>query len=75
MSYNKTTRIWKNHNLKIERKQFYNFTQAEATQKLKTDDELTFLLVTLDHKDFLVNVNDVHQTNKADTIVFLKATL
>ncbi len=52
VSYNKATRILKNHDLKIERKQFYNFTRAEATQKFKPDDELTLLLATLDHEDF-----------------------
>ena len=74
MFYNKATRILKNHDLKIERKEFYNLTGVEATQKLKPNDELTLLLATLDHDDFWVGVNDVYQTNEAGMIVFLKAT-
>ena len=75
VSYNKATRILKNHDLKIEQKQFCNLTRAEATQKLKPDDELTFLLATLDHEDFWVCVNNVYQTNQVGMIVFLEATL
>ena len=52
VSYNKARRILKNHDLKIKKKQFYNLTQAEATQKPKSNEELTLLLATLDHKDF-----------------------
>ncbi len=51
VSYNKATCILKKYDLKIERKQFYNLTRAEATQKLKPDDELTLLLATLDHEE------------------------
>ncbi len=73
-SYNKATRILKNYDLKIERKQAHNLTRAEATRKLKPDYELTHLLATMDHKDFRVYVNNVYQTNEVGMIVFLKAT-
>ena len=75
MSYNKARRILKNHDLKIERKQFYNLTRAEATQKPKSNEEHTLLLATLDHKDFRLRVNDFYQTNEAGIIVFLRASL
>lgn len=75
MPYKKATRILKNHDLKIEWKQFYNLTRAKATPKLKPDDELTHLLGTLDREDFQVHVNDVYQTNEAGMIKILKAAL
>ncbi len=74
VSYNKATRILENQDLKIEQKQFSNLTQAEKTPKLKPDNDLTLFLATLDHEDFQVCVNNINQTNKADMIVFLKAT-
>lgn len=70
--YNK---ILKNHDLKIEQKQFYNLTRAKATPNLKPDDELTRLLATLDREDFQVHVNNGYQTSEAGMIKILKAAL
>lgn len=58
--YNKAFYILKNHELKIEWKQFYNLIYAEVIQKLKLDKELTLLLAMLDHKNFRVYVNDIY---------------
>ena len=69
VSYNKARRILKNHDLRIERQQFYNITRAEASLKIKSDKEPTLLLATLDHKDLRVRVNDIYQTNEAGIIV------
>ena len=35
VSYKKAQRILKNHDLTIERKEFYNLTRKEATKRLK----------------------------------------
>ena len=70
--YNKANRILKNLDLKIERKQFYNFIHAEETQKLKLDKKFTLLLATLNHKDFRVSVNNIYLTNTAGMINSLK---
>ena len=39
VSYNKATRILKNHDLRIEHREFYNQTRTENLKKLKPDEE------------------------------------
>ena len=65
MSYKKAQRILKNHDLTIERKEFYNLTRKEATKKLKPQEELTLLLACLDQEDFRVRIHDVYTLNDA----------
>ena len=40
VSYRKAQRILKNHDLTIERKEFYNLTRKEASKRLKPQEEL-----------------------------------
>ena len=61
-SFKKAQRIIKNHDLSIERKEFYNLTQ-KATKKLQPQEELTLLLACLDQEDFRVWVHDTYTLN------------
>lgn len=65
VSYKKAQRILKNHDLSIERKEFYNLTGKKATKKLKPQEELTLLLACLDQEDFRVRVHDTYTLNDA----------
>lgn len=65
VSYKKAQRILKNHDLTIERKEFYNLTRKEATKKLEPQEELTLLLACLDQEDFRVRIHDVYIFNDA----------
>lgn len=40
VSYRKAKAILKNHDLKLERKEFYNLTRRESTKKLNAQEEL-----------------------------------
>lgn len=55
ISYKKATRILKNHDLHIKRREFYHLTRTENLKMLKPD-ELTLLLSILDNKDFRMRV-------------------
>ncbi len=63
VSYKKATRILKNHDLHIERREFYNLTRTENLKKLKPDEELTLLLSILDNEDFRVGVQEKYNQN------------
>ena len=52
VSFKKTQRIIKNHDLTTEQKEFYNPTWKEATKNLKPQEALTLLLACLDQEDF-----------------------
>lgn len=65
VSYQKAQSILKNHDLTIERKEFYNLTRKEATKRLKPEEELTLLLACLDKEDFCVRVHDFYTLNDA----------
>lgn len=65
VSYKKAQRILKNHDLTIERKEFYNLTRKEATKKLKPQEELTLLLACLDQEDLRVRIHYVYTLNNA----------
>ncbi len=64
-SYKKAQQILKNHDLSMERKEFYNFTRKEATTKPKPQENLTLLLAYLDQEDFCVRVHDTYKHNDA----------
>lgn len=65
VSYKKATRILKNHDLHIERREFYNLTRTENLKKLKPDEGLTLLLSILDSEDFRVRVQEKYNHNDA----------
>lgn len=67
LSYKKAQRILKNHDLTIERKEFYNLTRKEATKKLKPQEELALHLACLDQECFRVWVHDTYTLNDAGT--------
>lgn len=67
LSYKKAQRILKNHDLTIERKEFYNLTRKEATKKLKLQEELALHLACLDQEYFCVRVHDTDTLNDAGT--------
>lgn len=67
LSYKKARRILKNHDLTIERKEFYNLTRKEATKKLKPQEELALHLACLDQEYFRVRVHDAYTLNDAGT--------
>ena len=55
----------KNHDLKMGRKEFYNLSQRETTEKLNAQEELCLLLACLDEKDFRVRFHKVYSLNDA----------
>ncbi len=63
VSYKKATRILKNHDLHIERCEFYNLNRTKNVKKLKPDEELTLLLSILDNEDFRVRVQEKYNHN------------
>ena len=63
VSYKKATWILKNHDLHIERREFYNLIRTENQENLKPDKELTLLLSILDNKDFRVRVQEKYNHN------------
>ena len=63
VSYKKAKAILKNHDLKMERKEFYNLTRKETTKKLNTQEELCLLLACLDEEDFRVRFHKVYTLN------------
>lgn len=65
--YKKATRILKNHDLHIERREFYNLTRTENLKKLKPDKELTLLLSILDSEDFRIR----YQESMMQGIIFM----
>ena len=63
VSYKKAKAILQNHNLNIERKEYYNLTRREETKKLNSQEKLRFHLAYLDQKDFCVCFHEVHTIN------------
>lgn len=65
VSYRKAKAILKNHDLKMERKEFYNLTRKETAKKLNAQEELRLLLACLDEEDFRVRFHEVYTLNDA----------
>ena len=63
VSYKKAKAILQNHDLNIERKEYYNLTRREATEKLNSQEQLRLLLACLDQKDFCVCFHKVYTLN------------
>ncbi len=63
VSYKKAKAILQNHDLNIERKEYYNLTRREATKKLNSQEKLRLLLACLDQEDFRVRFHKVYTLN------------
>ena len=63
VSYNKAKAIFQNHDLNIERKEYYNLTRREATKKLNSQEQFRLLLTCLDQEDFRVRFHEVYTLN------------
>lgn len=63
VSYKKAKAILQNHDLNIERKEYYNLTRREATKKLNSQEQLRLLLACLDQEDFRVRFHEVYTLN------------
>lgn len=69
ISYRKTKAILKNHDFKIEYKEFYNFTWKITTKKLNASEKLRFLLAYLDKKDFQVYSHKVYTLHDEGNLI------
>ena len=49
----------------MERKEFFNLSRREITEKLNAQEELCLLLACLDKKDFRVHFHKVYTLNDA----------
>ncbi len=49
--------------MNIERKEYYNLTQREATKNLNSQGQLRLLLACLDQEDFRVHFHEVYTLN------------
>ena len=63
VSYKKAKATLQNHDLNIERKEYYNLTRREATKKLNSQVQLRLLLACLDQEDFRVRFHEVYTLN------------
>ena len=63
VSYKKAKAILQNHDLNIERKEYYNLTRREATKKLNSEEQLRLLLACLDQEDFRVRFHKFYTLN------------
>ena len=61
--YKKVKAILQNHDLNIERKEYYNLIRREATKKLSSQEQLRLLLACFDQKDFRVCFHEVYTLN------------
>ena len=67
--YKKAKVILKNHDLIMERKEFYNLIQKETTQNLNAQEELRLLLTCLVEEDFPVHFYEVYTLNDEDNYI------
>lgn len=61
--YKKANAILENHDLNIERMEYYNLTRKAATKKLIAQEQLRLLLACLDQVDFRVRFHEVYTLN------------
>lgn len=63
VSYKKAKAILQNHDLNIERKEYYNLTRREVRKIFNAQEQLRLLLACLDQENFSVRFHEVYTLN------------